>query len=450
MGKKNEIDQTKDEISFEDPSLHSEIVTQPNPILVGHTGLSKNVQDHENGKIHLDTGEDIESQEGDSLVDHDEQNRKFEAERQISGKISPYLEIEREEKDTETSSPKGKDEVEHSFVYQAILLTFCFIGLQASYLTWGVYQELVMTTEYGEGSDAEKFPSSAFLVFGNRILALVLAFMIVYSPFRKDKKKIGLNTPLLEFVPSSLSNIFSSWAQYEALKYVSFPTQTLSKSSKMIPVLLVGRLVHGKSYPWKEYLEALIITIGVGIFTLTEKTPKEGQDQGSDSFLGIFLLAFYLTCDSFTSQWQDKVFKKFHCDSYQMMLGVNICSVFLTSLSLFANGQFFNCFAFLQRHHDALIHNIILAVSSATGQLFIFYTIEKFGPITFTIIMTTRQMLSMVFSCILFGHSLAAMSFVGATIVFSTIGYRIYSKYKASQKKSKIIVKPKDGRNSNV
>jgi hypothetical protein len=29
----------------------------------------------------------------------------------------------------------------------------------------------------------------------------------------------------VQFAPSSLSNILSSWAQYEALKYVSFPTQ---------------------------------------------------------------------------------------------------------------------------------------------------------------------------------------------------------------------------------
>lgn len=58
----------------------------------------------------------------------------------------------------------------------------------------------------------------------------------------------------------------------------------------MIPVMLVGRLIHRKSYPWKEYVEALIITIGVGIFTLTEKKPKDGHEDRSDSFLGILLL----------------------------------------------------------------------------------------------------------------------------------------------------------------
>jgi len=34
---------------------------------------------------------------------------------------------------------------------------------------------------------------------------------------------------------------------------------------------------------------------------------------------------------------------------------------------------------------------LILSICSAVGQLFIYYTIEKFGPVVFIIIMTIRQ-----------------------------------------------------------
>lgn len=40
------------------------------------------------------------------------------------------------------------------------------------------------------------------------------------------------------------------------------------------------------------------------------QTTTTGQ-AGADTAVGYLLLAMYLTCDSFTSQWQDKVFKKF-------------------------------------------------------------------------------------------------------------------------------------------
>ena len=54
--------------------------------------------------------------------------------------------------------------------------------------------------------------------------------------------------PLLSFAPCALSNTFSSWSQYNALKFVSFPVQTIFKSSKIIPVMIMGRLLKGTVY----------------------------------------------------------------------------------------------------------------------------------------------------------------------------------------------------------
>ena len=122
-------------------------------------------------------------------------------------------------------------------------LLFCFVGLQLSYILWGVVQENLMTQKYGKGS----FKSSAFCVFGNRFLALFISLGIVL--FRKWRNSVTGNNaqsdaPYYQYLPSSLSNSLSSWAQYEALKYISFPTQVLSKSCKIIPVMLVSNLIN--------------------------------------------------------------------------------------------------------------------------------------------------------------------------------------------------------------
>ena len=42
--------------------------------------------------------------------------------------------------------------------------------------------------------------------------------------------------------------------------------------------------------------------------------------------------------------------------------------------------------------------------------------------------MATRQLLSTILSSIIYGHSITAMGFVGAAVVFATIGVRIYLK----------------------
>ncbi len=81
---------------------------------------------------------------------------------------------------------------------------------------------------------------------------------------------------------------------------------------------------------------------------------------------------------------------------------------------------------FLSYNPNALYYNIITAVCSTTGQFAIFYTIKRFGPDVFTVIMTTRQMLSIVVSNYLFNHSMSLQSYTGATIVFGVISYSIF------------------------
>lgn len=302
-------------------------------------------------------------------------------------------------------------------------LIFCFIGLQASYLGWGIVQEQLMTQEYKMG----KFKSSAFCVFGNRFLALFISLAIVVVR-RLTATKPMKEAPYTHYAPSSISNSISSWAQYEALKYVSFPTQVLSKSCKIIPVMLVGILVNKKTYPLMEYLEALLITTGVAMFTFSEKRASLSDQDKTDSWFGIVLLAAYLLCDSFTSQWQSKVYKEYGVDQYQMMLGVNIWSMMFTGITLIQSGEGLESLAFIMADATAFLHMVILSITSATGQLFIYYTIKEFGPVVFTIIMTTRQIISLFISCMMFSHSMHLLGFIGSLLVFCIVFHRIYRK----------------------
>lgn len=302
-------------------------------------------------------------------------------------------------------------------------MLFCFAGLQVSYIAWGVVQEQLMTKEYKMG----KFKSSAFCVFGNRFFALFLALAIVLYNRATSSKSLK-DAPYYYYAPSSLSNSLSSWAQYEALKYVSFPTQVLSKSCKLIPVMLVGIVLNRKTYPMIEYLEAVAITVGVAMFTFSEHKDSFSDNSHADTMYGIALLATYLCCDSFTSQWQSRVYKQHGVDQYQMMLGVNIWSIVMTGATLFHSGEGLSALAFIMADADAFLHMIILSVTSATGQLFIFYTIKEFGPVVFTIMMTTRQILSLFLSCLMFSHPLGVMGWLGAGFVFLVVFNRIRRK----------------------
>ena len=249
------------------------------------------------------------------------------------------------------------------------ILLFCFVGLQASYLTWGYVQEKVMTKEYSTG----KFPSATFCVFSNRVLAIMAAATAIFL----KRGEISIPAPMTSFAPCAVSNTLSSYGQYQALRYVSFPLQTLSKSTKLIPVMLMGKVLNSKEYPWNEYGEAALISAGVSMFTFAETNKSEGQ---STEILGIVCLALYIVSDSFTSQWQSRVYKENpQVDQYQMMFSVNMWSIIFTLAMLIASGELWLTLSFLSSNPEAIIDNITISITSATGQLFIYYTIKEFG-----------------------------------------------------------------------
>ena len=312
---------------------------------------------------------------------------------------------------------------------------FCFTGLQVSYLTWGYMQEFIMTTTFTPTPSAPdgRFPSAAFCVFSNRFLAIIVAMIAV----RIKHGSILQNNvaPLVAFAPCALSNTMSSWSQYASLRYVSFPVQTVFKSSKIIPVMVMGKFLKGTNYPYSQYLEALLITVGVAIFSIASKSSNSDT---TTEIIGLLFMCTYITFDSFTSQWQSKVYDKYgkaNVDPYQMMLGVNSSAIVMTTMGLIAVGDIPKIIEFFQVNPNVLQYNIITAITSASGQLFIYTTIKEFGPIVFTVIMTTRQMMSICISSILFGHTMTWKAAVGATLVFGVLFYQIRKKYIASQRK---------------
>ena len=99
----------------------------------------------------------------------------------------------------------------------------CTVGLQASFLTWGVLQEKIFTEYVDSEGHVEKFTDSEFLVFMNCILSFIIS-----GTYLLLKPQTIHQTPLYKYGYCSLSNILSSWCQYEALKFVSFPSQVFA------------------------------------------------------------------------------------------------------------------------------------------------------------------------------------------------------------------------------
>ncbi|MBA0836188.1 hypothetical protein Goarm_008422, partial [Gossypium armourianum] len=248
-------------------------------------------------------------------------------------------------------------------------------------------QEKIMRVPYG--LNKEYFKYSLFLVFCNRITTSAVSAVFLLA----SKKALVPVAPIYKYCLISVSNILTTTCQYEALKYVSFPVQTLAKCAKMIPVMIWGTFIMQKTYKGFDYLVAFLVTLGCSIFIL-------------------FPVKFWF--DGFTSTFQDKLFKGYDMEIHNQIFYTTSCSCILSLTGLLLQGHLLSAIDFVYRHSDCFLDIVLLSTVATVSQFFISYTIRTFGALTFAAVMTTRQLVSIMLSCVWFGHPLSWEQWIGA------------------------------------
>ncbi|MBA0794776.1 hypothetical protein Gohar_019072 [Gossypium harknessii] len=227
---------------------------------------------------------------------------------------------------------------------------FSCVLLQCVDGSFTLIQEKIMRVPYGVNK--EYFKYSLFLVFCNRITtSAVSAGSLVAS-----KKALDPVAPVYKYCLVSVTNILTTTCQYEALKYVSFPVQTLAKCAKMIPVMIWGTFIMQKKYKGFDYLVAFLVTLG------TDFSPYgKGRE---NTVWGISLMVGYLGFDGFTSTFQDKLFKGYDMEIHNQIFYTTLCSCVLSLTGLIFQGHLLLAVDFVYRHNDCFLDIVLLSTVS--------------------------------------------------------------------------------------
>lgn len=193
-----------------------------------------------------------------------------------------------------------------------------------------------------------------------------------------------------------------------------------------------------KKDPQYEYLVALLIGVGTAMFLSSTDDLTFAEDmygeRTSAKWTGIMLLGFFLFFDSFTSQWQSRMFKR-HRDlsMIELMFATSAFSTVLSFITLVHDGMLWPAYEFILRHSEIHLHFFIFSICSTVGQIFIFYTIKNFGAVVFALIMTARVLISIALSVFLYGHQVTSTGFFGLCVVVAAVGYRLKRKVETEQ-----------------
>jgi len=105
-------------------------------------------------------------------------------------------------------------------------------------------------------------------------------------------------------------------------------------------------------------------------------------ETASAKWTGVMLLCFFLFFDSFTSQFQSRLFQR-HLDLsiVELMFATSAFSTVLSAVTLVHTNELSPALAFVMEHSEIHLHFFMFSICSTIGQLFIFNTIKNFGAV---------------------------------------------------------------------
>lgn len=147
----------------------------------------------------------------------------------------------------------------------------------------------------------------------------------------------------------------------------------------------MGRLLNGTKFALLQYVEALLVTLGVATFFIASNKDVSSLDGSMTEPMGLLFCFLVILSKSFTLQWQERILLKHgrdNVDTLQMMLGISIWGTLSTTLALVISGDLFICQEFLQSNPQILGYLLIAAIFSTLGSFCFLYALREVSPVS--------------------------------------------------------------------
>lgn len=272
-------------------------------------------------------------------------------------------------------------------------LGFCILGIYVCFLTWGVLQERLSSSQYAApftGWDesgswwshfswlyeqlmtwlhhgfvltvstvydvsgiayrivSPKFESFVLLNMVQSIGSVIVSFLMLvilenhwpmWTDFLSTTRKSGRHLSgalLFQYARLALCFCLASPFGYASLQYIDYVAMNLGKSCKLLPLVIISIFFRGKRIDSTKLFALFLITAGVTGFMLFDGQAASKKSSSSSltadwltSFYGLGLLLINLMLDGAMNTFQDEVFSQFHVTSFHMMFHMNWISVLM-------------------------------------------------------------------------------------------------------------------------
>ena len=352
------------------------------------------------------------------------------------------------------------------FIYILFLYTFFILA--------GIYEEKIYKNTYSYINNEtgetvkSKFHSPTIALFITSISSLIFSSIGYTIQINKLKDKTVNPFTFIDRIILGTLYILSQLTAQSSLQFLDFIIKVIGKSCKSASMMIVNilyslpgigflfnKLLNVKNNKSKieitlnDIFKVSLTTGSVLLFNLSGK--KKNDDNIKNNYylpLGIGLLLFSLICDALLGIKEKIIINDIHNNekfqgyekvvSWEYMRLFSFISLIFCSTSII-NGILFldyaKIFKFIFASKELLIDLIMHSLLASLGQVIIFISLEKYGPLTLSMITSIRKVLSITFSIIVFGKSISFIQTISLLMAITVIFMEIFDKQKNKKKK---------------
>lgn len=254
-----------------------------------------------------------------------------------------------------------------------------------------------------------------FSCANSRLLLFTLYFFVVILQIKSpeaDKTHQGW------YAAAAFTYLSAMVCGNMALRWVTYPTQVIAKSSKPIPVMLIGVLLAHKRYTIQKYFFVLMIVVGVIMFIYKDGKSKDGD---SNNHIGLILIGISLLSDGVLGAIEDRMRAATKPSTFNFMFSINMYSAIFLAVGTVLTGEISKFYEFALKYPDVYAKIGSAAIVGSFGQIFIFMMISEFGPLPCSIVTTTRKFFTVLISVLFMGNPLSTRQIFATAIVFAAL-----------------------------
>lgn len=289
-------------------------------------------------------------------------------------------------------------------------LAFCCMGVFFGFLINGVCEEYIFKTL--------EFSYAWYFTFAQSLVYIALAYAHGFRPRR-------MMQPWAAYFKLAFVLVGSMGLTKASLRYINYPAQLMFKSSKVLPVMLLGRLVPGlrRTYSPLQYASAALLVGGLVAFTRADAAAAPTFEPA-----GVAMIVGALVFDAFLGNLQEVLFESNHATTQTEVLFCSTSAGLLfLALPMVLTGELWDAWEAGLKIPHVYAYIGLAAASTYIGQLAVLSLVALFGAATTYMVTSIRKALTLALSYIIFTKPFSLGHLTGFLLIAVSLSMRTCS-----------------------